>query len=231
MAIIKSFETPQGVEATYHKLLKVEVSTITGMVEMLVAVYSSADARNAGATPIWHESVRIPMTQFATDPVASFYQTLTTYGPSYLIGGAPDAPAPAVSFTVTDPDPQDPGVDELTALKIAKLAEIKEWRNQFEYSKLTWDGSEFDMDPASQMRLQGALTLAKLAAEAQQPFAVEWTLSDNTTRSLTLPDLVAIGQALGARVMQAHQISRQLKQQLLAAQNPPEVHFIQWPAT
>ena len=90
MAIIKSFETPQGVNATYHKILKAEISMLSQHVEIVVAVYASAEARDAGKGVLWHEYPRIPFTSLTQDPRDLLYPMLSAYSLSYLRGGAPD---------------------------------------------------------------------------------------------------------------------------------------------
>lgn len=87
MAIIKDFQTNFGVTANYHRLLKVEINSVTQEVEMTVAVYISQEARDQGGVPIWHEYVRIPFNKLNFDPRDIFYPLLQNYNLSYLEGG------------------------------------------------------------------------------------------------------------------------------------------------
>lgn len=91
MAIIKPFETPQGVPATYHKIIKAELLMVSEVVLVTVAIYASADAREAGKNVLWHEYQSIPFAALTQDPRDLLYPMLAMYGDSFLRGGAPDA--------------------------------------------------------------------------------------------------------------------------------------------
>ena len=94
MAIIKDFETPQGITATYHKLLKVEIRSALdsepNQVICTVAVYASAEARSAGRDYLWLQYVSFPLSTFSTDPRSAFYSLLESNVSSYLAGGIGD---------------------------------------------------------------------------------------------------------------------------------------------
>lgn len=90
MALIKALITPQGVVAQYHKLLKVEVNTTSQIVESVFAIYATAEARDSGKSPLWHEYVRIPFTDFKQDPRSFFYDLVASYREGSLVGGATD---------------------------------------------------------------------------------------------------------------------------------------------
>lgn len=90
MAIIKDFYTQQGVTATYHKLLKVEISGMSNTVTMTVAIYASAEARQSGCTPMWHEYIEMPISDFESDPRTQYYELLIQKTNSYLFGGNSD---------------------------------------------------------------------------------------------------------------------------------------------
>ena len=90
MAIIKDFTTIHGVTATYHKLNKIEIYVQSNTVELTLAIYASAEARQANCEPLWNERVVIPMDILNTDPRAAFYPLLLEYVNSYLVGGNSD---------------------------------------------------------------------------------------------------------------------------------------------
>jgi hypothetical protein len=90
MAIIKEFETPQGVEATYHKLLKAEIDAVHETVTITVAIFASPEARASGKNVLWHEYQSIPFTALTQDPRDLLYPMLAYYGASFLRGGVPD---------------------------------------------------------------------------------------------------------------------------------------------
>ena len=230
MAILKEFTTPQGVTATYHRLVKVEVSVGTGMLEMVTALFPSAEAADAGNQPVWHEYVRVPLGDFAEDPRRLFYRLLTDVDTSYLAGGAADESinlAWAFSVVNAATQPEMPGVLQLA--KVAWLKSIKTWRDDCEYSRFVYDGSDFDASMASQARIQGAFQLAELALVTPSDFSVDWTLADDSVRSLSAQDLVGLGRALAEHVISAHSIARSLKQAVADANTIAEIEAIQWP--
>lgn len=90
MAIIKDFETPQGVSAAYHKIIKAEILPNELVIRVVVAVYASAAARDAGKSVLWHEYVDIPFSALTQDPRDLLYPMVAAYGSSYLRAGLPD---------------------------------------------------------------------------------------------------------------------------------------------
>jgi len=124
----------------------------------------------------------------------------------------------AVSFVVADKP------DALATLKARKWEEIKAAREAAEFGGFVWAGSAFDSDDVSQRRLQGAVQLAGLLPT----FAVDWTLADNSTRTLSAADLQAVGVALGQHVQACHAQARSRRAQILAAGTAAQVALIGW---
>jgi hypothetical protein len=86
----------------------------------------------------------------------------------------------------------------------------------------------FDSDSENQRRLQGAVAMAQLAASAGQPFAVTWTLEDNSVVTLSAADLIAAGVALGNHVTACFDRGRTLREQIAAATTKAELDAIVW---
>jgi hypothetical protein len=86
LALNKTFITPHGVTAFYHKLIKVELNTTNNIVEMLFAVYVNKQAREEGAQPLWYQTVSVPFSEFDHDPRSVFYNAAKDYSLSYLYG-------------------------------------------------------------------------------------------------------------------------------------------------
>ncbi len=124
-----------------------------------------------------------------------------------------------------------PASQILQSAKRDRLAFVRAARNRAEYSPFIWDGSRFDADTASQARLMGLVSLAQMALATSTPFEIDWTLADNTTRTLSAMDALGIGQALGAHVLTAHVTARGLKALVAAATTIEEVEAIAWPTT
>lgn len=106
---------------------------------------------------------------------------------------------------------------------------IKAQRTAREFGGFTWDGSTFDSDTESQSRIQGAAQLATLAKLAGQPFEVDWTLADNSVRTLSGDDMLAVGQAMGRHVMAVHGAGRALRARIESAETLEEVEAATWP--
>lgn len=105
---------------------------------------------------------------------------------------------------------------------------IKRARDQAEFSTFTWDGSVFDSDRTSQSRIQGAAQLAQIALAAGQPFSIDWTLADNTVRTLTASDMLQVGMAMGQHINECHERGRQRRQAIMDAQSIEQVNAVVW---
>jgi hypothetical protein len=101
---------------------------------------------------------------------------------------------------------------------------IKQARSQAEYAGFTWDGSTFDSDTLSQNRITGAVTLAQLSPG----FTINWTLADNSTRTLNQADMIATGVALGVHVQTQFAKAQGLRLQIDAASTPGQVAAVVW---
>lgn len=131
-----------------------------------------------------------------------------------------DRPSNAHIFDYTTKQWVDPR--SLEDHKSAQWALIKAARNEAEFGGFTWDGSIFDSDQVSQARIQGAVLLA-----ANNPdFVIDWTLADNTVRSLTADDLITISQALGEHVALQHSRARDARALIDQATSISEVQAV-----
>lgn len=95
----------------------------------------------------------------------------------------------------------------LNDIKTVKWQEIKQARDAAEYAGFVWDGSTFDSDAISQARIQGAVQLAGMVPG----FVIDWTLADNSVRTLSAGDTLAVGIALGQHVGAQFDHARQLR--------------------
>lgn len=151
----------------------------------------------------------------------------------YLSGTCPDGMedqmiADGYTLGIGDPPPELYPEVTLNDLKSTKWLEIKQARNQAEFGGFTWDGSAFDSDPTSQSRIQGASQLATLALMNAQPFSIDWTLADNSTRTLTAEDMLAVCTTMGIHSNTQHSLGRTKRQEIELATTPEEVTSINW---
>lgn len=112
--------------------------------------------------------------------------------------------------------------------KAAKWNDVKRARSAFEFGGFTWGGATFDSDMASQSRIQGAAQLALLAAQAGQPFQIDWTTQTNDVRTLSGADVIAVGVAMGQHIATAHAIGRSLRDAIEAATTIEALESISW---
>lgn len=131
-------------------------------------------------------------------------------------------PSPGLSWD--DETAQWIDARDLDQLKAAKWEEIKVARSTAEYGGFTWDGSTFDSDAASQQRIIGASQLATLTPSLE----IDWTLSNNTVRTLNAQEMNEVGMALGAHVNAQYVHARTLRQQISDAQTTQELASIVW---
>lgn len=114
-------------------------------------------------------------------------------------------------------------------VKDERWSKIKTARMEAEFGGFTWDESVFDSDTISQSRIQGAVQLAQMALSAGQPWQIDWTLQDNTVRTLTGEDMFGVGVALGQHVAHCHETARLLREAIEAAQTTEDIEAVTWP--
>lgn len=112
----------------------------------------------------------------------------------------------------------------LQDLKAAQWSVIKAARQASEYAGFLWGNSTFDSDSISQSRIQGAVQLAGMDAA----FTIDWTLANNTVRTLSGADMTAVGVALGQHVAAQHAKARALRAQIEAATTAAQVAAVVW---
>jgi hypothetical protein len=110
----------------------------------------------------------------------------------------------------------------LQDLKDARWAEVRRERDRAEFGGFSWDGSRFDSDALSQQRITGAVTLAMM----NSAFLISWTLADNTVRTLTAADMIAVGVALGQHVNACQERARVLRREIDGAETVGDVWVV-----
>lgn len=118
------------------------------------------------------------------------------------------------------------GLDDLRRLR---RDEVNAWRNSKEFAPFAWQGMVFDADADAQRRLQLAALSAQqsVMAGTQPEPAIDWTLADNTTVTLTATQLLAAAQAMGSSINAAHQAARTIKMQIEAASTAEQLMAIE----
>jgi hypothetical protein len=73
-------------------------------------------------------------------------------------------------------------------------------RDTLEYSQFTYNGNVYGCAQADQARINGAVTLALLAATQQQAFSIIWIAADGTNVTLDSTGMMGVGMACGTWV-------------------------------
>lgn len=90
MAIIKDRPTQFGINASYHRLERVEISPHSSDCTLHVATYASEAARRLGSQALSIERVIVPFWRLADDPRVPFYRLLEQFDESPVFGGQAD---------------------------------------------------------------------------------------------------------------------------------------------
>jgi hypothetical protein len=115
--------------------------------------------------------------------------------------------------------------DPLANAKAQRWELIKGLRNIRDTSGFRYLDKWFDSDTAARRNISDAVQIASLAAN----YTVEWTLADDSSILLNAEQVKGMGIALGTHVNQNHQISKNLRSQIMAATTLQEVEGVRWP--
>ncbi len=103
---------------------------------------------------------------------------------------------------------------------------IKISRSAAEKAPFECDGSLYDRDLE---RISGAVQLALLAQLASKPFTIDWTLFDNSVKTLDGPAMIAVGEAMGVVTKGIFDTARTLREEINAATTITSLDAIFWP--
>lgn len=90
MAVIKDRPTQFGVNASYHRIEKVELNTYSNECHVHLATYATEEARRAGNQPLSVDKVVVPFWRLVDDPRVPFYRLLEQFDGSPVFGGQAD---------------------------------------------------------------------------------------------------------------------------------------------
>lgn len=211
----KIYVAPNGANTQFHSVKRIEAANPTDFITAHVQSFlTQDDALSGTAVPSWNQPVQVPKSALAGSFDADIEQWLVSAEGSPFLGAA------IVAVTNTD----------LVAAKIKQWARVKGARDAAIAAGFEWDGSRFDSDLQSRIFVEGAALLATLAMMNSQPFGLDFTLQDNSVRSMTGADVIAAGTAMGVHIMSVHAIGRTLRAAIEAAATVAEVDAVTWPA-
>jgi hypothetical protein len=110
----------------------------------------------------------------------------------------------------------------LDDLKENKWESLRAKRNAAESGGFTWDGSTFDSDPVSQGKIQGAALAALIALSRGRPFSVDWTLANNSIRTLSAEEMIDVGEAMLLHITSTHEHGRTLRERIFRQETTAE---------
>jgi Domain of unknown function (DUF4376) len=123
---------------------------------------------------------------------------------------------------------------ELEVAKISRRAEVLSRRDRAEWGGCAGPLGRVDSDPDSQRKISGAVQMAMIAQAAGQPFAVDWTMQDNSTVTHDAVAMIGIGLAVGQHVAACHERGLALKAQIEEAADQDALSAIDinagWPS-
>lgn len=208
--IDKTITMGSGTSVNHHRVVTVKLSESLLLLEVEVESWASQQMRLEGQPSVARSIFRLPIAGLGSSSTLLTDLGNSLTGVCGLVGG------------VIVPDV----VQTLGGRKLLKRAEINLERDTREFGVLTWEGSTFDTDPVSRGRIGDAVVLSLLG-----PFSADWTLADNSVRTLSGPDVQRLGAAMGLWVGGLHAQARLLKEQIEAATSVAEVGLITWPTT
>lgn len=208
----KNYVAPNGANTLYHSIRRIEAHFPADVATVHVQSFPTEESLAEGSSPLWNQPLQVPLSACVSQASIEAWMMADATNP--FSGGT------VAQILETD----------LATAQAKRWAVIKAARDGAEFGGFTWNNSTFDSDPQAQSRIQGGAQLATLAMIASQPFSVDWTLADNTVRTLSGADMLAAGQALGVHIETVHGIGRDLRAAIEAATSVAAVDAITWPS-
>lgn len=123
---------------------------------------------------------------------------------------------------------------ELADAKAARRTEVNALKVAKQSGQAPTSQGAVDCDTDSRNKLNGAVLMAMLALQNSQPFALSWTMADNTQVSLDAIGAIALGQEVGGYIAAVHGHAITLKTAIDAATSFAELAAIDidagWPS-
>lgn len=124
-------------------------------------------------------------------------------------------------------------VPDLDALRALAWVAIKAARDRAEAAGCTTPLGRVDTDPESQRKVNGAVTMALIAAAAKESVAIGWTMQDNTVVDHDGPATIAMGAAVGGHVAACHAVGLAKRAAVEAAEDAAAIAAVDieggWP--
>lgn len=209
MPISKSVTAPNGSPVNYHRVTRLTSDFEVGVILVDVRSYTSEAVYIANQGHSWNWSLSLAVDSTS---IPNIEQALLVATASPFVGGTaiPDAS------------------NTLDSVKTRRWAYVKEKRSVAEFGTFAVGTLTYDCDAVSTQKITSAVVLAMLSLQSNSAFSIDWTLSDNTTTTLTAQGMVGVGAALGQNVEVVYGKARSLRAAISAATTIDAVNSITW---
>jgi hypothetical protein len=116
----------------------------------------------------------------------------------------------------------------LEGQKYIKWEEFKSTRDTKTAAGFTSDGVVYDSDPISIGRIGSSVQIATICKAGGAPFIVEWTLKDNTTKTLDADEMIQVGLDCMAFAQVIFAQGVDYREQINAATTQAQLDAIVW---
>ena len=208
-----------GTTLNFHKVYESSVNLTTGVVTIKVG---SWELENMSNNPDKITEFLIKYPSWKLEYHDSLEETIMRH-PDWT-GIGPPKPYPEYLWyplTLSWGSPPYPPIEEF---KATKWLEIKQASTACELSSFIWDGSIFDSNSISQQRIYSAAQMAII----DPAYTVNWTLSNNTVRTLSAEDTKNLAIALNTHINDCHQKSQLLRTKIDTATTIQQIKDIVW---
>lgn len=210
MPISKAVTTPNGAPVNYHRIFKLEVFFEQGYATAIVFSYTAEANLAANIPQTWSWNIPIAIASLGgTDTLAAIEQSLIANSNCPFYQGS----------IVAD------STGSLQSAKDRQWVIIKQARAIAEAQPFLYAGDLYD---ANKEQISGSVVMAMLAKQASQPFSINWTLKDNTVKTLNADQMIGLGIALGQFITAIYDKARNYRQQINVATTVANVQNVVW---
>lgn len=212
MHITLPCETPNGATANTHRLQAVNIGS-DGSIGVVINSFTNDTTDRV----VWQEIHQMPVEAFNAAPYPQCVFDWLTGNGGFFSGGQVIADQP-----------------ELDKSKITRKVNVERIRNARIAEGCTTPFGIVDTDPESVRNIMAAYQASTLALMTQSPFSTTWRMQNNTFQTMDATGMVAIGNAVLARVTACYERSWALKALVDDAESIEDIDAIGfetgWPA-
>lgn len=207
--INKDLALPSGGVATFHRVQEIRSVQPFTHTNVEISCYASEDMFLSSSMPMWTTRAVIFGLEVAGTLLDSVEQWLITSDESQFKGGSLS----------------EDNTRTLESEKARAWVRIKATREALLAGNFTYNGDVYQINKVD---VNGAFSGASYCLANDLPYTTDWTLADDTKRSLDAKGVVGMGLTLLKFVDDTHAIARGLRELIAAATTIEEVSAITW---